>query len=254
MSSVKVKLVVVMVAFAVGCVPVSATVVEKFIDFESPAYTLGNLDGQNGWIAAYSDHLVQNTDVLSGGQSVSSGVGNTHSYAILPLSQSNLNFQDGYVISYLVKMENKSYGIVQLDAKTGDNVYDAYVQVLHDARLSATDRIKVNGTYIGSAGYFKEGEIHQVNLVLDFTNHKVDVSIKEISGDTPGNVVSQNGLDFLSPVSTDEAKDGQFKLRAGYVYNDVTGIQVVDDITFAVPEPATIGLLTFGATSLIRRR
>jgi len=32
------------------------------------------------------------------------------------------------------------------------------------------------------------------------------------------------------------------------------GVQVIDDITFAVPEPATIGLLSIGTFGLIRRK
>jgi len=223
----------------------SATI-EKLIDFEPSTYSTGTLSGQEYWSGGGSLHQVQNSNVLSGSQSVESS---TDAIADRSLSQDNLSFQDGYIISYEVKMNNGG-GKVRLDSSVTE-----YILVVNDARnYSSTQRIQVNGVWIGDPGYFKADEVYKVTLVLDFTNQQVDATVEEISGDNPGYTVSENDISFTHSATAEQAKNGLLRLRTFSDSSYGQGVQVIDDITFAVPEPATIGLLSIGTFGLIRRK
>ena len=236
----------------IGLAASSGLAAEMVIDFESPTYSLGGLSGQDHWVNGDSGCQVQNSTVLSGSQSAIGGLNSSWGMIDRPLSQDNLHFQDGYTISYLVRENvDGSNGQVRLDSSVGE-----YITVIHDVRPdSDLHRIQVNGLRIGDPGYFLAGETHLVTLVLDFTHQTVDVSVKEIAGDNVGNVVSQDAIPFDSTTTASQAANGWVKMQAlagGSWYNPAN--QVIDDITFAVPEPATIGLLSLGLGFLIRRR
>lgn len=236
----------------VGLVSSSVFAAEMVIGFEPTTYSTGTLQGQDYWSSGGADHQVQASVVLSGTQSVVSDYNGSNTYAIRPLSQDNLSFQDGYTISYLVMMEDHpGYGEFRVDNSSNQD----YVTVRNDARHYGTTRaIFVNGTKLGSSGYFTKDETYLITLVLDFTNQQVDATAKEISGNNPGYTVSGNDIAFHFSTTANQAKSGRLLLRGGQDSEDGDALQVVDDITFAVPEPATIGLLTFGAISLRRRR
>ncbi len=237
-----------------GLAASSGLAAEMVIDFEPPTYSIGYLSGQEYWTGGDNGCQVQNSTVLSGSQSSIGGLSSSWGMITRPLSQDNLHFQDGYTISYLVRQNvDGSNGMLRLDHPTSSG-YTDYVFVQHDVR-NTCNVIRVNNQKVGTPGYFTVGETHLITLVLDFTNQSIDVIDKEIVGDSPGNIVTANDIPFGSATTPSQADIGCIRLQAFGPGSWYTGAnQVIDDITFAVPEPATIGLLSLGLGFLIRRR
>lgn len=209
--------------------------------FESPAFTIGNLDGQNGW----DGHTYGNPSAAK----VQTGVTHAGSQAVKidsgPIYPSAWYVKDVsfdpvaagtpiVTVAWSMRLDTGSsnssgWGVDVYGANGGSRV--GYMQV------DSTNHVKFNGVATGAT--ITRGTWYDFALVFDYATHTYQGFVNGSSVAPAAAMPAYNGF-------------GDADLTcwgAGY------DVAYFDDYSIvATPEPASLGLLALGALTALRRR
>lgn len=203
--------------------------------FEDPPYTVGDINGQNGWYQeeTASTPAVSSATALAGSQSLlliaDSGA---------PADQriwrglADQTFTDVLTFEYLVRVDDGQLGLILVDATTR-TYYRSQVDVNHETWKigSGFDAFVTFDSY----GPCKSGHLYQVTVTLDFQRHRQRTTVWDVTdstavidtglldmnaGTTPANAATDNlhtGVRFLGAhlwTSHSEARIDDFRFVA----------------------------------------
>jgi hypothetical protein len=220
--------------------PIAAS--DLSINFESPAYTVGTINGQNGWVVDAGSVSITDVNPISGSQSAMTTSDSAYASHVL----AGQTFQDGTSMEFLI----------QSDSENWIDMWDAYSRKLFALKFAPYQNV-LRAFHTGGDGYTTLGGMtanntYKINVVFDFTNDTFDVRAENMTNSQP--IMTAAGLGFIW-VTTEADASGGF-LR--YWGNNQSRLDNLNFQQPAVPEPGSLlalgsGLVGF-AGFLVRRR
>jgi hypothetical protein len=230
------------------------------ITFEAPAYNTGALGGQDGWTTALFSGPVHTADVVNAapGSGEPALVGAQSAYlASGGLTTGFANRAVGVRAVDDLTLDGSSFRFrvrtIDDGSSGGDQEEGLFAALVSDIGMGATPvtinfhegSVRVfNGSSIyQTVGVFNEGDVYDVAATLNFTNQTFAVTLENITLGTPAAP--------LGPFAFASATASFTHVLFG-ASNNARGL--VDDVTLAVPEPASLGLVALAACLIVRGR
>jgi hypothetical protein len=221
-------------------------------DYSSEAY--GNIGGQNGWEllptyqpTTYNGTYVTSTYGYAGTDyiEVASGAEGTYAHSIGALNGDILEVTHDF--AWVTGGAQSALIVGDRASMTSNNKQKEIIVNEGGSGWTVVTNNGVGSADLGDVG--QSGHWHSTKIILNFAADTITVQTADINeGDwsygTYNTVYSTSGIAFLS---TDDIMIGT------YFYN-ASGGDNASAISYAIPEPATLGLMGLGALAMLRRK
>ncbi|MCA0362342.1 MAG: PEP-CTERM sorting domain-containing protein [Armatimonadetes bacterium] len=239
-------------AAALAVLAVGAQAQVYSTSFEAPTFSVGDLNGQDGWSSTNSGTptwTISGDRAKTGTQSVKwsdAGVPSTSSFAWRDVSSFATNPVPGLTASFSVFIEQNSAASRRFGF---DVFYDSsdWTRLVIDKNTGIFANTNIgSGTLsqVGTLGTAAAGRWVDISVSINFVTRAVSAKVDGINIAMPS----------LSAATT-QASDIDLFRGLNNPLSGETGLAYFDDVTYeAVPEPTTMALLALGAVVANRRR